>query len=51
MAQLTKAGISYGKPVPRKVIDYGDRKIALNQHCVGAVCFYTRKCLEDIGLL
>jgi GT2 family glycosyltransferase len=45
-----KAGISGGKPVPRKVIDYGKIKIALNQHCVGAVCFYTRQCLDKIGL-
>ena len=45
-----KAGISYGKPVPRKVIDYGDHKIALNQHCVGAVTFYTKESLEKIGL-
>jgi len=45
-----KAGISGGPPVPRKVIDYGDIKISLNLHCVGAVCFYTKKCLEEIGL-
>ena len=45
-----KAGISYGKPVPRNVIDYGDVKIALNQHCVGAVTFYTRESLEKVGL-
>ena len=45
-----KAGISGGKPVPRKVFDYGDIKIALNQHCVGAVCFYTKECLKDVGL-
>ena len=45
-----KAGISGGKPVPRKVVDYGDVKIALNQHCVGAVTFYTRESLEDVGL-
>ena len=45
-----KAGISRGKPVPRKVLDYGDVKIALNQHCVGAVTFYTRESLEDVGL-
>lgn len=48
-----KANISYGKPVPRLVFDYGpfDRcRIALNQHCVGAVTFYTRKSLEDVGL-
>ena len=45
-----KAGISKGEPVPRKVIDYGTIKIALNQHCVGAVCFYTRECLDKVGL-
>jgi|TARA_R100000781_G_scaffold103022_1_gene66565 GT2 family glycosyltransferase len=45
-----KAGISGGKPVPRKIIDYGKVKIALNQHCVGAVCFYTRECLTEVGI-
>tara|TARA_R110002110_G_scaffold57008_1_gene163394 strand:+ start:694 stop:1491 length:798 start_codon:yes stop_codon:yes gene_type:complete len=45
-----KAGISRGRPVPRKIIDYNDVKIALNQHCVGAVCFYTRECLDKVGL-
>lgn len=45
-----KAGISGGKPVPRKIIDYNNIQIALNQHCVGAVCFYTKECLEDVGI-
>ena len=45
-----KNGISGGKPCPRKIIDYGNIQIALNQHCVGAFCFYTRKCLEVVGL-
>ena len=45
-----KCGISKGKLQPRKVIDYGNLKIALYQHCVGAFCFYTRECLEKIGL-
>jgi glycosyltransferase involved in cell wall biosynthesis len=45
-----KANISYGKPVPRKVIDYGDVSIALNQHCVGAVTFYTKSSLTSVGL-
>jgi|TARA_R110002033_G_scaffold21278_1_gene52951 GT2 family glycosyltransferase len=45
-----KANISGGKPVPRKIIDYGKVKIALNQHCVGAVCFYTKECLDKVGL-
>lgn len=46
-----KGGVSGGPPKPRKIIDYGDVKIALNQHCVGSFCFYTRKGLEDVGLL
>jgi len=45
-----KAGISYGKPVPRLIFDYGSVKVALNQHCVGAVTFYTRESLEKVGL-
>lgn len=46
-----KGNISGGKPLPRKIIDYGDGlQISLNQHCVGAVCFYTRKSLDDIGI-
>ena len=45
-----KGNISKGEPKPRRVIDYGDVKIALNQHSVGAVCFYTRKSLEDVGI-
>ena len=45
-----KGNISKGVPRPRKIIDYGDVKIALNRHSVGAVCFYTRKSLEDVGI-
>ena len=45
-----KGGVSGGKPTPRKIIDYGETKIALNTHCVGAVCYYTKKSLEDVGL-
>ncbi len=36
-----KAGISGGKPVPRKIINYKDINIALNRDCVGAVTFFT----------
>lgn len=46
-----KNGISKGKPHPRLVVDYGDFTLALNQHCVGAFCYYTRACLEDVGLI
>jgi len=45
-----KGNISKGVPKPRKVIDYGDVKIALNQHSVGAVCFYTKESLDDVGI-
>jgi len=46
-----KGMVSKGAPMPRKVIDYyGGLQIALNEHCVGAVCFYTKNCLECVGL-
>lgn len=46
-----KNGISRGKPCPRLVVDYGDFSLAFNQHCVGAFCYYSRKSLEDVGLI
>lgn len=47
-----KNGVSGGVPCPRCIIDYGDNvKIALNQHCVGAFCMYTKKSLDEVGLL
>lgn len=46
-----KNGISHGKPCPRLVVDYGDFSLAFNQHCVGAFCYYSRKCLEYVGLI
>jgi glycosyltransferase involved in cell wall biosynthesis len=46
-----KNGISHGTPCPRLVVDYGDFSLAFNQHCVGAFCYYSRKCLEDVGLI
>lgn len=39
------------KPIPRLVVDYGNNvNLALNFHCVGAFCVYTKKLLNDIGL-
>jgi hypothetical protein len=47
-----KGNVSKGAPLPRSVIDYGDDiKILLNLHCVGAFCVYTRKSLEEVGLI
>lgn len=46
-----KNNISKGKPVPRLIVDYGDFKIALNRHCVGAFCYYSRESLETCGLI
>lgn len=40
-----------GIPNPRYIFDYGNNmKIAMNQHCVGAFCYYTRDVLENVGL-
>jgi hypothetical protein len=38
-------------PNPRVVIDYGDVKLPLYPHCVGAFSYYSRKCLEIAGLM
>jgi|TARA_E500000318_G_C3521464_1_gene196593 GT2 family glycosyltransferase len=47
---INKGNVSKGTPRPRKVIDYGDFKLALNSGCVGAVCFYTKESLKNIGI-
>ena len=47
-----KGGVSKGQPKPRKVIEYpSGLKINLNQHCVGAFCYYSRVVLDDVGLM
>jgi GT2 family glycosyltransferase len=46
-----KNGISGGKPCPRYVVDYGDVKIAINMHSVGAFCYYSKEVLENVGLI
>ena len=47
-----KNGVSGGTPTPRLVVDYdNDTKVALNLHCVGAFCYYSRKCLKEVGLM
>lgn len=46
-----KNGISGGTPCPRTIIEYPcGTKIALNQHCVGAFCMYTKHALQQVGL-
>lgn len=45
-----KGNISGGRPMPRKIIDYGKLKVSLNVNCVGSFCFYTKKSLEEVGL-
>jgi GT2 family glycosyltransferase len=46
------ANKKFGQPTPRLVINYGElSKIALNSHCVGAFSFYTKECLEKVGLM
>jgi GT2 family glycosyltransferase len=38
-------------PNPLTFIDYGSIKIPLYLHCVGAFSYYSRKCLETVGLM
>lgn len=47
-----KNGISKGTPSPRLVVKYSDDvSIALNMHCVGAFCYYTKESLDECGLI
>jgi GT2 family glycosyltransferase len=46
-----KNGISGGKPAPRYIIDYGEIKIAINTHSVGAFCYYSSDVLNKVGLI
>jgi len=38
-------------PNPRTIIDYGSVKVPLYPHCVGAFSYYSRECLETVGLM
>lgn len=40
-----------GKPAPKIVIDYNDVKIALYHNIYGALSYYHRSVLEDVGLM
>jgi len=40
-----------GEPNPRHIVKYGDVEIAFYPHCVGAFSYYSRKCLEECGLM
>jgi GT2 family glycosyltransferase len=46
-----RGNISGGQPKPRYTIDYGEIKIAINAHSVGAFCYYTKEVLEKVGLI
>jgi hypothetical protein len=36
---------------PVTTFEYGSLQIALHRHCVGAFCYYSRACLEAVGLM
>lgn len=42
---------SGGEPKPRRIYHYKETDIAINEHCVGAFCYYTRECLSVCGLM
>lgn len=46
-----KNGISGGKPYPRYIVDYGNCKIAINRHSVGAFCYYSKEVLDKVGII
>ena len=40
-----------GTPDPATTVDYGTLRISLHRHCVGAFSYYSRTCLEAVGLM
>jgi GT2 family glycosyltransferase len=46
-----KGNVSKGKPMPRFIVDYGSIKISINAHSVGAMCYYSKRVLEDVGII
>jgi hypothetical protein len=40
-----------GKAYPVTTVDYGPLRIPLHRHCVGAFSYYSRACLEAVGLM
>jgi GT2 family glycosyltransferase len=38
-------------PNPRMIVKYGDIQVPLYPHCVGAFSYFSRKCLETVGLM
>jgi GT2 family glycosyltransferase len=42
---------SYILPNPKITIEYAGTGIAFYPHCVGSFSYYTKRCLEDVGLM
>ena len=42
---------SDGNSDPVTIVEYGRLRIALHRHCVGAFSYYSRTCLEAVGLM
>ena len=40
-----------GTPKPCYTMDYGDFSMPIYNACVGAFCYYSRKCLDKVGLM
>jgi glycosyltransferase involved in cell wall biosynthesis len=38
-------------PNPRMIVKYGEIQVPLYPHCVGAFSYFSRKCLETVGLM
>lgn len=48
---MNKSFDQFRTPNPRWTVNYGEESVALYPHCVGAFSYYSRNCLETVGLL
>ena len=47
-----KGNISKGSPLPRSIFEYSDEiRVLLNLHCVGAFCYYSARCISEVGYM
>jgi GT2 family glycosyltransferase len=48
---MNKTFDGLSNPNPRMIVKYGDIQVPLYPHCVGAFSYFSRKCLETVGLM
>ena len=47
-----KGNVSKGSPLPLSIFEYSeDIRVLLNLHCVGSFCYYSARCISEVGYM